>query len=294
MFDSDEPPLFRPPAEAGSAIVRVAFGCPHGACAFCGMYRGVRYRERTPAEVTAAIAEVAREQPDARRAFLADGDALRLPFERLCAILDELGAALPRLARVGTYANGSSIAALGPDRLRELRARRLDTLYLGLESGDEATLRSMAKTESVDGMIEAGRLAQACGLRMSVMVLLGLAGPGRSVEHARATAAALNRMQPRLLSALRVIPVPGTPLARRAEQGTFRMLTEHEAVRELRDLVGALALEGTVFRANHASNVVPVEARLPRDRERLLADLDALLASGRLDRTGPGPLPLWL
>jgi hypothetical protein len=72
------------------------------------------------------------------------------------------------------------------------------------------------------------------------------------------------------------------------------MLTEREAVRELRDLVAALELNGTVFRANHASNVLPVEARFPRDRDALLASLDALLASGRLEASHPAPRPPWL
>ena len=294
MSPWDEPPLFRPPAEAESVIVRVAFGCPHPPCAFCGMYRESPYRERPVAEVSAEIRAAARAQPEARRVFLADGDALRLSFERLTAILGELAAAFPRLARVNTYANGSSILTLGEERLRSLHAAKLSTLYLGLESGDGATLRRMGKTESVDGMVEAGCLAQQCGLRMSVMVLLGLAGPERSAEHARATAEALNRMQPRLLSALRVIPVPGTPLARWEADGSFRMVSEHDAVRELRDLVAALRLESTVFRANHASNVLPVEARFPRDQPALLATLDALLASGTLDREHPPPRPLWL
>jgi len=53
-------------------------------------------------------------------------------------------------------------------------------------------------------------------------------------------------------------------------------------------------LHNTVFRANHSSNVVPLEARLPRDQPRLLAELDALLAAGRLDADGPGRMPLWL
>ncbi len=290
----DEPPLFRPPAEADSLIVRVAYGCPHPACAFCGMYRSGPYVPRPAGAVSAEIRTAAREWPAARRVFLADGDALHMGFDRLAAILDELGAAFPGLARVNSYANGASILALGPDGLAALRARRLDTLYMGLESGDESVLRRMGKAETVDRMVEAGTLARACGLKMSVMVLLGLAGPEGSAAHARATADAINRMQPRLLSALRVIPVPGTPLGRWEKEGVFRMLTEQEAVRELRDLVAALDLQGTVFRANHASNVVPVEARFPRDREALLASLDALLASGDLDSARPAPRPLWL
>jgi hypothetical protein len=69
------------------------------------------------------------------------------------------------------------------------------------------------------------------------------------------------------------------------------MITEYDAVAETRELIQGLELEQTVFRADHSSNIVPLEARFPKDKERLLAQLDALLASGRLDRDSPGRLP---
>ena len=283
--------LFRPPAEGDSLILRVADGCPHNACAFCAMYKGVPYRVREPAEVRRDLEAARRDWPDAGRIFLADGDVMALPFTRLRDLLDDLNARFPRLARVGVYANGSSILAKSDAELRALRERKLHTLYLGLESGDETTLRRMHKGETAAGMTEAVRRAQSCGLRLSVMILTGVAGRDRSAAHAAATAAVLNRMQPRLLSALRCTPIPGTALHAAIAAGAFQPLTEHEAVAELRAILAGLELAGTVFRANHASNSVPLEGRLPKDRTALLAALDALLAADVLDRQTPGPTP---
>lgn len=293
MFDADPMPLFRPPAEADSFIVRVVEGCPHNTCAFCGMYKGRPYRARPLSELRAELAR-RRDDPDATRAFLADGDALAPGPAALAAAIAAVRAARPSLRRIGIYANGRSLVAAGAAELRALRALGLHTVYVGLESGCEDVLRRMRKPESAATIVEGVRLAQDAGVRASVMVLIGLGGRADSARHARETAAALNAMQPRLLAALRVVPIPGTPLARDVEHGVWTPLSEHEAVAEMRALIAALDLRQTVFRANHASNSVPLEGRLPRDRDSLLALLDVLLRAGRLDRHSPGPQPLWL
>ena len=290
MFGSSHR-LFRPPAEADSLILRIVDGCPHNQCTFCGMYKSVRYRVHRPEEIAGELCKAQVNCPGATRIFLADGDVMLLPFAALRDLLTELNRLFSALVRVGVYANGSSITAKSREELCELRKLKLHTLYMGLESGDEALLRAVRKEETAEQMIAAGRLAQECGLRMSVMVLLGLGGHEGSAAHAVATAAALNRLQPRLLSALRVIPLPGTVLHAERAAGRFRELTEYETVCELRNLLARLELAGTVFRANHASNIVPLEGRFPRDQARLLQELDVLLASETLDRESPGPEP---
>lgn len=287
-------PQYRPPAEANSLILQVDQGCPYNRCTFCRMYRDVAYKKRERSTVADMIREEARRWPDARRIFLADGDVFRRPASEMRSILEMLNSSFPRLARVSVYANGSSILAKSDDELLALRCLKLHTLYMGLESGDESILKACRKGERAEQMVAAGVRAETAGLRMSVMVLLGLGGQAGSRAHAMETAKALNQMQPRLLSTLRLVPVPGTELYDDVAAGRFDPLTEYGAVEELRRLVEALELSSTVFRANHSSNIIPLEGRFPRDKPQLLDALELLLASGQLDRETPGPQPLAL
>ena len=282
-------PLFRPPAEADSLIFQVARGCPHNTCRFCGMYKGVAYRTRPLDEVLDEISSAAARYPLERRVFLADGDVMALPFDYLHALMLRLNAMFPRLARVNTYANGSSINARSPAELLELRRLKLNTLYLGLESGNEELLELVDKRETAAGMTAAVNSAQSHGFKVSVMVLLGLGGRKLSEAHARDTALVLNQMQPRLLSALRFVQVPGT----RRFSG-YEPVSEYGAVAELKAMIEGFELRHCVFRANHSSNPIPLEGRFPQDRQTLIAELDVILASGQLDTVGPGRLPLFL
>lgn len=287
-------PLFRPPAEADSLILQIDRGCPYNRCTFCGMYKEVKFQRRAMDEVMRLIESETRQAGMVRRVFLADGDVMSRPYDELRAILEKLGEALPLLARVNIYATGRAIAAKNDTELAALRTLKLHTLYMGLESGHEETLRQVKKGESAASMVNAAIRAQNCGLRMSVMVLLGLGGAERSGQHIEATATALNRMSPRLLSVLRVVPVPGTELAAAVEKGDFKEVSELAAMLELQQLVKGLELPNTIFRANHSSNVVPLEARLSRGKAELLAEIDYILKHANLDAVLPGPRPFWL
>jgi len=281
-------PLFRPPAEADSLIFQATYGCPHS-CRFCGMYKSVHYKERGFDEVIADFIMAARKYPETQRIFLADGDVMFLSFEKIHKYLIKLNELFPKLTRVNVYANGTSILAKTKEQLCELRKLKLHTLYLGLESGDEELLKLVNKGETAEKMIEAVRISQECGLRCSVMVLLGLGGKKGSERHALGTAKVLNKMQPRLLSALRFVEVPGSNMF-----SGYETVSEYEAVCELRKMIEHLELDRTVFRANHASNPAPLEGRFPNDKARILAELDYLIFRGGLDRKSPGHLPFCL
>lgn len=283
--------LFRPPAEANSLIVRIQDGCPWNQCTFCGMYKGVNCRFRSLEEMELGIDAARKENPSARRIFLADGDVMAMTFDKLHAVLGMLNDRFPRLARVNIYANGNSILQKTDDELAALKRLKLNTLYMGLESGHEETLRTVKKRETAEEMITAGKRAQAVELKISVMILTGLGGKQNRVLHSAATADALNRMQPRLLSALRVIPIPGTELYEQEQSGEFEQVTEFQALEELKEMIQGLELESTVFRANHASNILPLEGRFPKDKDQLIGELNSLLTSGTLNTESPGMPP---
>ena len=268
-------PVFRPPSEAESLILQVTVGCSHNRCTFCAMYRNKRFFVRDLREVLAEIAEAAAEWPEAPRVFLGDGDALAAPADFLKEVLSALKRQFPRLRRVTCYATPMNLLEKTHDELKELAASGLSLLYVGLESGSDAVLKAVGKGATSGECVEGVAKAKAAGIRSSVMVLLGLGGVEGSEMHARETARAVNRMAPAYLSALTWIPVAQAPLARGLEAGRFRLPDDDGILDELALLIEHLDAEGCVFRANHASNPLPIGGRLNRDKQRLLAAVAA-------------------
>jgi len=271
-------PVFRPPSEAESLILQVTLGCSHNRCTFCSMYRSKRFR---PKRLEVIREEVARARallgPEVARVFLADGDAMCLSARRLQAILDAVGEAFPHLQRVSAYANARDVASKSDPELAELRRRKLKLLFLGLESGDDETLRAVCKGATVAEIVTAVKRASAAGISTSVMVLIGLAGRQRSLEHARLSADAVNRMAPTYTALLTYTPVPGTPLQQQIDQGRFELPGPMESLAEIREFVRNLDC-ATYFTCNHASNYLPLRGRMPSAKREMLACLDAALA----------------
>ena len=263
-------PLFRPPSEAESLIFQVTVGCSHNACLFCGMYRNKRYYERPVGDLLEEIREAAAEYPWAARVFLADGDALAAPAELLMEALAGLKQNFGRLRRVSAYATPQNLIEKTPEELSKLRAAGLGLIYLGLESGSREVLKRQNKGVVPEQAAEAVKKAHSAGMKSSLMVLLGLGGTEGSEEHARSTAGLCNQIQPLYLSALTWMPVRQAPLWSLMERGDFNLPGDDGILAELEMLVRNLDLNDTVFRANHASNPLPIAGRLSRDRESIL------------------------
>ncbi len=260
-------PVFRPPSEASSLILQLTVGCSWNRCTYCAMYRGKEFRVRPLEELLEEIRGAAAAVPGVRRIFLADGDALAAPLELLERVLEEIRRELPGVSRVGIYGDSRSILRHGREELSRLRELGLGIVYFGPETGDEATLRAVRKGTTVERQLEASRTVLAAGIKLSIMVLLGLAGTEGSNRHARATGRFLVDAAPTYAAALTVTPVPGTELFDALESGSFQLPGRWGMLQELLWMLEQMDGYRGPFHANHASNYLPLKLRLPRDRE---------------------------
>jgi radical SAM superfamily enzyme YgiQ (UPF0313 family) len=247
------------------------------------MYRSKPYKVRPFKDVEEDIKVGAATYPGIRRVFLADGDAMVQKTYSLTRVLDCLNEHMADLERVGIYSDAHGINRKTPEELGELVTRKLGIMYLGLESGSDTVLRRINKHCTAAEMTAAVHKAKAAGMQTSVIALLGIGGRELSEEHAAETAAVVSRMAPDYFSALTLTIVDGTPLAAERDRGTFVPLSPRESLAELRRMIElANPPSPVVFRTNHASNYVPLRGALPADRGKLIAKIDAALATGNL------------
>jgi radical SAM superfamily enzyme YgiQ (UPF0313 family) len=258
--------VIRPPSEAESLIFQVTLGCSHNKCTFCPTYKGRRFRIKDLDQIKEEIDETSEYGPF-RKVFLADGDALIIPQPKLIAIFDYLNQKIMGLRRVGIYGNAKSILRKSVEELGELRDRKLGIIYLGVETGDSALLEKISKGAAYGQMVEAGRRVKEAGISLSVTVLLGLGGMERGQEHARATGKILSDIDPDFASALTLMVVPGTPLYEEMKAGRFQLPAPFELLEELGTIVASANFSRCYFTSNHASNYLPIKARMPKDKE---------------------------
>ncbi len=270
--------IIRPPSEADSILLQVTVGCSHNKCTFCGAYKGERFKIKSDDIILEDIAYAARHMRRQDRLFLCDGDALIIPQKRLVPILKEIRKQLPWVKRVGVYANTKGIRMKSPEDLEELCDLGLGIAYMGLETGDDETLKTVCKGATAETMIEMGKKIRAADINLSITVLLGIAGRDRSQIHAEATGRVLSAIDPEYVGALSIMLIPGTPLHDDYEAGRFVLIDPPEMLAELRTMIAHTHLTDGLFHANHASNYLPIRARMPADKARTLALIDEALA----------------
>lgn len=273
--------LFRPPSEGRSMIIQVTVGCSHNQCTFCGAYKSKEFYIKDMATIKKDIDEASEYKGYFDKVFLADGDVLIMPTERIMEILAYIYKKCPWIERIGVYANTKAILKKTVEELKELRQAGIKIVYQGIESGNKEVLRHVKKGAFPHKMLEASQKIIEAGMELSQTVLLGLGGVELSEAHAIDTGKLLSQMSPHYASALTVMLLPYTQLGQEAQSGKFKLPDKFGILRELRLMIENMDMKRTCFfTSNHASNYLPIRAFLPKDKPQVLALLNEVIASG--------------
>ena len=234
-------PLYRPPSEAKSLIFQVTLGCSFNECSFCDMYRSKEYSERPWEEVKMEIDMMAKQEPEAKKIFLADGDALNLSTDYMIKIVKYIYEKFPQLERVSCYAMPMNLLKKTPEELKKMYDAGLTMLYLGIESGSDIVLKKVTKGATSQTIIRACRKAIDAGYTLSCMVILGLGGKTYTKEHIEGTAEVLSAVSPNYAAALTLIIEPGVKDEFMSKfNEPFIPISDSEALDELEYLVSKI------------------------------------------------------
>nr|WP_283107290.1 radical SAM protein [Shewanella marinintestina] len=260
-------------------ILQVTNGCSWNQCSFCDMYTEPqkRFRAQKADKIEQDLIAVASSKAHISRVFLADGDAMTLPFARLEAICLLIKQYLPNVTRISSYCLPRNINNKTPEQLQCLRELGLSLLYIGCESGDDEVLAHIKKGETYASSLAALEKIKAAGIKASVMILNGLGGVELSKQHAENSAKLMNAAQPEYLSTLVVTLPLGTERMDAAFDGHFQLPSQAQLFTEMHTLLTHLELDKTVFRSDHASNYLVLKGILGKDKASLVAQVEAAM-----------------
>ena len=267
--------VYRPPSEARSLIIQVTIGCSHNTCTFCTMYKDKKFRIRSKEEIFMDLDEMSSAYGELPlRIFLADGDALVLKTRDLLDILSFIRVKFPFCERVTAYATARDILRKTDEELQALKKEGLSMVYVGAESGDPVILAHVKKDVTVEEMMQAADKKKKCGIQLSLTLISGLGGKERLREHALESARLVSAMKPEYLGFLTLMLEKGAPILEEIQAGQLTLLSPDAVMEEMKLFLTHVDSDGTVFRANHASNYLALKGTLNGDIPAMLAQVE--------------------
>jgi len=274
-------PLYRPPAEADNIIIQVTNGCSYNQCTFCSMYTNKKYSINRLDDIYAQIDNFAIDFPNTTKVFLADGDVLGIDTNILIDILIYLTNKFPKLRRVSAYGSTQNVLAKSSDELKLLKEHRLSLIYYGIESGSDTILTKINKGVDQAQIIETINRLRLANIKVSATVILGLGGIAYSREHIMQTAYIINNTQVNYLSTLQLGLDDSIKEIFFKNFRDYFASTDYDIINEQREFIEAIKPSSNIiFRSNHASNAIHLSGTLPKDKNKLIDQLDVAKIMG--------------
>ena len=270
--------IYRPPSEAFSLILQVTNGCSHNRCSFCSMYKGVSFRIKSLEEIKAEIDYFRSRAKYVNRIFLADGDALIVPTEKLIEILKYIKNIFPECERISTYASPKSLELKSEDELKKIKDNGISLLYIGAESGSDKVLKNINKGVTSKELGDLILKAKKVGFKTSVTFIVGILGEKDFREHAVATGNFISRCEPDYVGILSLMLEENTTIYQEWLKGNFKEADGIDILKEIKLIIENINVTSNiVFRSNHASNYINLKGNLPEDKKRLIQEIDISL-----------------
>lgn len=271
--------VYRPPSEAGSLLIQATIGCPHNKCTFCKMYKGTKFRLRPVEEIKEDLLAAQNYYGKfVESLFFPDGNTIIMKTDQLVEIFEYAHSLFPHLKRITVYGSARYVNVKKQEEINRLKEAGLSRIHMGMESGDDEVLKRICKGATAEQVVAAGTKLKNAGIDVSEYYLVGIGGEELTTQHAINSAKALSQFSPDFVRLRTFVPAPGTPLYDDYESGAFKLLSPHQALKEIRLLIENLDCQGTMVLSDHYSNYWDVNGRLPEDKEKMLADIDHALS----------------
>ena len=271
--------IFRPPSEANSLLIQATIGCPHNKCAFCAMYKGIKFRQRDVDEIKEDI-DMAKDYYGAkyvRTMFFPDANTIIMKTEKLVEIFEHARKTFPYLKRITVYGGAKFVVRKSVEELKRIKDAGLRRIHMGMESGDEVVLERVKKGVTPERIIEAGQKIVEAGIELSEYYMVGLGGTDRLEQHPVESARVLNAINPTFIRLRTTIPIPGTELHEEFERGIWKLPSPHQSLREIKALVENLNC-ASVLVSDHNSNYWDISGKLPDEKQSMLDEIDRALS----------------
>lgn len=275
--------VYRNPYWETFPLLQITQGCTHNKCKFCTMYRDVTFKMQPMEWIEQDLQEIAGIAPNATTIQLLSANPLAMTYDKLAPILEMINKYLPNMEYIYAATRVNDIRSKTVAQLKSLKEMGLREISLGIESGDDWTLKRINKGYTSADILEQCHKLEEAGINYWMTFLNGVAGREHSHDHAVNSARIFSQCKPMLIGTGGLTLFPGTPLLEEAQRGEFDPLSEKEMLIELKTFVENLTCDCSFITHHTVSGKNLTGPDFLKRKESIIAALEHEISHGDLD-----------
>lgn len=264
--------VYRNPYKPPSPLLEITQGCSHNRCKFCNMYSAVKFKPSPIEWIKEDLAEIASLYPQTDRLQLLSADPFVLGFDRLNEICDLIHEYLPNIQVMTMAARVDNVADKSVEELEILKSKGIIEVNLGVESGDDETLKRVNKGYTSKDILEQCRKLDEAGIDYWMTFLNGVGGAELSTQHALNSAEIFSQANPTVVGTGGLVLFEGTGLLAQYKKGKFHPLSEKGLMEELKLFIENLDFDGR-FITHHTVSMDLNNVDFRQNKDKILENL---------------------